>query len=456
MDIRVQNTQRMEQGLLLIPKMLQSIEVLQLGVSDLAGVIEAELVKNETLEIRAPAGTEPPPLERPKRVDEEEYVSPRPVRPDSAGGPGVHEFLASLPAASEPLLEHIREQLAWWDLSHDLRDAVLLLTEHLDNRGFLCCEDEELSEVIGEASLEQALSVLRSLEPKGVGARNAIDALLMQVSPRDPDYLDIQSLLGEHLEALARNKIPEVARRLGRPVADVQALLDRIRHLDPCPASSFHDEAVEHVRPDLQVTDRDGELEILVNDADLPSLGISEDYAAMVRAAETPKEIKQYLRPKMESARDLIHAIDQRQKTLGRVAGAVMEYQKGFLEHGRAAIRPLKMAEIAAMLGLHTSTVSRAVAGKYVQTDRGICSLRSFFDGRRSGVAGNRDPQTGRLGIQERIRELIESEEPGRPLSDDDLVLLLAASEIEVARRTVAKYRNELGIPSSWRRRRHV
>ena len=455
MDIRVQTSQRMEQGLLLIPKMLQSIEVLQLGVADLAGVIEAELSSNETLEVRVPSEETAPPPAQSSKGDEEEWVSPRLARAGSDSSDRKQDFLASLPAGAESLVTYVREQLAWWDLAEEVRDAVLLLVEQLDGRGFLCCEDEELAAIVGEARLDEALLVLRSLDPRGIGARNAIDALLMQVSREDPDYLDIASLLGEHLEALARNKIPDVARRLGRTVAEVQALVERIRELDPHPGSAFSDEVVEHVRPDVHVRLDAGNIEIAVQDASLPSLGINEDYAEMARAVETSSEVKQYLRPKIESARDLIHAIDQRQKTLGRVAGAVMEYQKQFLLRGQSAMRPLKMSEIADVLGMHTSTVSRAVAGKYVQTDRGILPLRSFFDGRRSGVTRRGEADTGRLGIVEKIRELIAGEDPGRPLSDDDLVVLLASNQIDVARRTVAKYRSELGIPSSWRRRRH-
>lgn len=455
MDLNVHVSQRAEQGLLLIPKMLQSIEVLQLGTTDLAGVIEAELASNETLEVRVPARDELPSTPERERIDEDEWTSPRAPRTRDNEGAGVHDMLANVPAASESLLAHVREQLAWCDVSVELRDAVLELTQHLDGRGFLSCGERELVEAVGEPALVPALALLRSLEPRGIGARNAVEALLMQLSPDDPDYDDIRTLLQEHLEALARNKIPEVARRLGRPVAEIHDLLGKVRELDPYPGAAFAPEAVERVRPDVQVLLRDGQLEVTVNDATLPSLGISDDYASMVRGAATPDDVKQYLRPKLESARDLIQAIDQRQKTLGRVAGAVLEYQREFLEHGAGAIRPLKMSEIADLLGMHTSTVSRAVAGKYVQTSRGIVALRSFFDGRRSGSTGTAPAQTGRLGIKEKIRGLIENEEAERPLSDDDLVVLLAAQRIDVARRTVAKYRTELGIPSSWRRRRH-
>jgi RNA polymerase sigma-54 factor len=239
-------------------------------------------------------------------------------------------------------------------------------------------------------------------------------------------------------------------------VPDLQALLERIRQLDPFPGARFADEVARRVKPDLVVHCRDGVIDVLVNDCDLPSLGINEDYAAMARGAKVEGEVKRYLRPKLESARNLIYAVEQRRRTLARVGAAVMEHQRPFLERGKAAIRPLKMADVAELLGLHTSTVSRAVAGKYAQTAHGVFLLRDFFDGGRATSTRSADEARGRLGVQERVRQLIAAEQSSRPLSDDDLVALLAVAGIRVARRTVTKYRRELGIASSWRRRRYA
>jgi RNA polymerase sigma-54 factor len=445
--------QRAETRLLLVPKMLQSIRVLQLGTTDLLRLIEHELAENETLEC-SPA--EPADF----------ALDPRGARDESPDVRGDDrdpklELLAALPAASDRLLDHVREQLLWLDLSPALRQAVLGLAAQLDDRGFLDRAQTELLRQVGAELVDEALEVLRSLEPRGIGARDAIDALLLQLEASDPDFEDIRCLLTSHLDALARHRIPDVARCMSRSVIDIEALLARVRLLDPSPGSRFRDQPAGRIRVDLQVAfDRGGELEVLVNDRDLPSLGINRDYAAMLHSGAVPPEVKSYLRPKLAAAHGLIAAVEQRQRTLARVGAAVVHHQRAFFERGPTAIRPLKMADIADALGMHTSTVSRAVAGKHVQTDRGILTLRSFFDGRRSGKASSPhrpaalEPGAGRGGILERLRELIANERPERPLSDDDLVALLATRDIEVARRTVAKYRRDLGIPSSWRRRR--
>lgn len=445
--IRADSLQRIETGLLLMPKMLQSLEVLQLASVDLLELIGQELEQNETLEAR------PLDPERDARAADRDDWD-RPSASNGSETDGKQALLDNLSAKTNSLLHHVREQLAWSDLEPTLHDDVLALVELLDERGFLIASDEELLEVVDGESFGEALAVLRSLDPVGVGARDPIDALLMQVPADDPDRADIRVLLTEHLEALAMNQLPEIARHMSCTVADVQLWVQMVRELDPHPATRFTGEAAQRLHPDLVVSQREGELEVLVNDTDLPSLGVNEDYAAMASSPLAAPDVVQYLRPKLESARNLISAVEQRRKTLARVGAAILQYQRVFLTVGKAALRPLKMAEIAAMLDLHTSTVSRAVAGKSVQTDRGIYRLRDFFDGARVRGSGGGGEGAARLGIQQRIRELIDGEAPERPYSDHDLVTLLAAAEVRVARRTVTKYRKELGIPSSWKRRR--
>jgi RNA polymerase sigma-54 factor len=297
--------------------------------------------------------------------------------------------------------------------------------------------------------MEPALAVLRSLEPRGLGGRDAIDAMLLQVPPDDPDRSDICALLTEHLADLAANRLPAVARQMRLDVADVLALCARIRALDPRPGARFHGGDLPRIRPDLVVVEAGDRLEVAVEDHALPDLGLNGDYTALLAGPHTPPEVRRYLSGKLSAARDLIHAIEQRRRTLARVGAAVMQHQREFLRWGEAALRPLRMADIAARLGLHTSTVSRAVAGKHVQTCRGIHALRAFFDGAAAGGG------CGRRRVLRQLQELVAAEDPQRPLSDDDLVSLLAALSIPVARRTVAKYRKELGLLPSWRRKSH-
>ncbi len=455
MKLHQQFSQRAEQRLAMMPKMLQSIEVLQLATVELVQLIEAELEQNETLELLQPTD-EPSEIpeedRREERADDLEYEGG--VRGDSEGGDAKRAMLESLPARGEDLAEHLRMQMALGSWSEDLVQQVLVLAELLDERGLLTASDAELREVIGAEPFEEALSVLQSLEPRGLGARSPIDAMLLQISVDDPDYAAIASILTEHLEALAKNKVPEVARAMGLEVGEVCFLLEQIRELDPHPGSQFQTEAAAPIRPELRVIQEHGRIEVQVDDGSLPALGISGDYQDLVGDKATEPETRSYLRKKMQSARDLMAALRHRKATLARVGAAVLEHQRAFLQHGKSAIRPLKMADIAEQLDLHTSTVSRAIAGKYVQTDLGIFPLRDFFDGARARGKQQTAGEEGRLAIKERIKGMVAGEDSRTPLSDDELVKRLGAAGVRVARRTVTKYRKELEIPSSWQRRR--
>ena len=456
MKLQTNLSLRHEQRLLLLPKMLQSIEILQLATQDLLQLIDAEVEQNETLEASAPAverPTDPAVKGRAEREDDPDWRALRtnPAAPEERDH--KLDLLANLAAGAATLVDSVKEQLAWLDLPAGLAQSVLALAERLDARGLLVDADEELAAVVASDALVEAIRVLQCLEPRGIGARDPIGAMLLQVDPEDPDYRDIAALLTVHLEALAKNRIPAVAKALGRSVEEVQALVARIRTLNPHPGAGFARDEAAGIRPDVVARLVDGKLEILVEDQDLPSLGISEHYAALARERGVAREVKQYLRQKLAAARGLISAVEQRRRTLGRVARATLERQRAFLERGRSAIQPLKMSEVAEELGLHVSTVSRAIAGKHVQTDRGVLALREFFDG--GGVACHDAPTTGRAGVKQQIADLIAAEDRAQPLSDDDIVDRLAASGIRVARRTVAKYRKDLDIPTCWLRKSH-
>lgn len=455
MKFQQQFAQRAEQRLALMPKMLQSIEMLQLATVDLLQVIDKELEQNETLELLPPeTADELPAPERTLSADRLDHDAWPGSRVSGERDP-KQAMLESLPARSEDLLEYLSLQLALGDCSQTLCDQVLKLAERLDERGLLPESDAELLESFGGEPYERALEVLQSLDPKGLGARSPIDAMLLQVSRQDPDYKAIERLLTEYLSALARNKMPEVAKAMGLEVSEVCYLVERIGRLDPRPGLRFHEDAALPVRPELLVRQEQGRIEVVVDDQSLPALAINPDYVELFGADATTIETRRYLRKKLQSARDLLAALRHRKATLARVGAAIINHQAEFLERGRAAIRPLKMADIAAQLDLHTSTVSRAIAGKYVQTDLGIFSLREFFDGARGRGKDRAASGSGRLAVKERIKEMVAHENGHNPLSDGELARLLEESGVAVARRTVTKYRKELQIPSSWQRRRH-
>lgn len=454
MELRVQAAQRQEQRLALLPKMLQSIEVLQMTTADLLLRIQAEAEQNEVLEVLS----EPPELELPANngaADEEGDRSMEAQRPRAGSGEEVdrkQQFLNNVADHGASLFDYITEQVGCLDLPDKLAAGVLTLAGRLDDRGLLTLSNQELEEVLSRDLIPGALKVLQSLEPRGIGARTTVDAMLLQLPDQDPDLADIQAMLTEHLEALARNKLPEVAGALGRSIDEIQQLLDRIGRLDPRPAARFRSDDTGVVTPDVVVRLEGDEPVIEVDDMMLPDLGIAGGYELLVASKETPPDVREYLSKKLSSARGLIDAVDQRRRTLARVTGAIMQHQREFLLKGKSGLRPLRMSEVADELGLHPSTVSRAISGKHVQTDRGILPLREFFDGNRRAASTEREG-AGRLAVKEHIQQLVAAENPRAPLSDDDLVQSLAAKKIRVARRTVAKYRRELDIPSSYRRR---
>ncbi|MCB9876097.1 MAG: RNA polymerase factor sigma-54 [Planctomycetes bacterium] len=453
LDLRL--GQRQEQRLALLPQMLQSIEVLQLATADLLALVDRELQQNETLEV-APAA-EPVPDAVPERVSEREDSGWDEWRRASSDGGDDKKlgFLANVAAREDSLRDAVREQLAFREVPPLIGEVVMLLVDRLDARGLLPATDEELAvELDLDAALVgEARVALQQLEPRGLGAKDSIEAMLLQAA-HDPDLAMIEALLRVHLEALGRNKLPDVARALSLSLDELHALLERVRTLDPRPAARFaHDDDLA-VRPDAFAWLQDGSVQVALDDEALPDVQVNQEYAALAGDRRTEREVRDYLRPKLRSARDLIEAIQQRKATLSRVVKAVMREQRAFLERGPAAIRPLRMSEIAEQLELHTSTVSRTIAGKFVQTDRGVFALRDFFDGGRIDAAPIEGQ--GRMAVGQHLRELVDGEDKSAPLSDDDLVQKLGERGVQVARRTVAKYRRELDIPSSYLRRKYT
>jgi RNA polymerase sigma-54 factor len=452
---------RQEQRLALLPQMLQSIEVLQLATADLVQFLEQELQQNETLELRpreveAPEAAPQPSAEREESGWESGWETGWAEWRRGPSGDGDDKklgFLNNVPARGPTLVDFVRSQLAFRGVADLLADVVVRLVEHLDERGCMVWPTAEMAArwELPVALVDEAHALLRTLEPRGIGAFDTIDAMLLQAAG-DPDLPLIERLLREHLEDLGRNKLPDVARSLALSIDELQDVLARVERLNPRPASDFVDGDDPPVRPDAFVWLESGVLQVVLEHGALPELQVNADYAAMASDRGTPREVRQYLRPKLRSAKDLIDAVAQRQATLLRVVEAVMREQLPFLQKGRAAIRPLRMSQVAEQIGVHTSTVSRTIAGKHIQTDRGIFALRDFFDGGRIDAAPSEGQ--GRMAVAEQVAEIVGAEDKSAPLSDDDIVARLAARGVQAARRTVAKYRKELGIPSSYLRRR--
>jgi RNA polymerase sigma-54 factor len=422
------------------PRMLQSVEVLQLPATELESYLLRAVEENEALTlVESPREAAPPAGPRGSAADSDRHAA----------------WLESHAAPDQGLADSLLEQLALVDLDADLRPYVELVIEHLDPGGILVPSDEELLAAAAERGLEPSLALLgcaiatvQRLEPPGVGGRNAVEALLLQLDPHDADYGELCLLLEDFLDDVARNKLPAVARAMGVDLDRLAELIARLRELRLSPGAELAPAASPAIKPEVLVTASGAGFEVRVDQSGLPAVEIDDGVRAVARDRAHPESVRHYLRDKLDRARWLVEAVEQRRRTLLRIAQAVFSHQRGFLDEGPGHLRPLRMNELADRLGIHVSTVSRAAAGKYVETPHGVFPLRHFFQ-----AAGGSEDATARSDVRAVVGEVVAAEDASNPLSDGDIVKALAARGLKVARRTVAKYRGELGIPSSYRRR---
>jgi RNA polymerase sigma-54 factor len=303
---------------------------------------------------------------------------------------------------------------------------------------------------------QEALRLVQRLEPKGVGGRTLEETLVLQLDPEGLTYKDLTVLIENHLDDLAKNRLPKIAKEMNCSVDDVKLLIEELQDLHRTgqilmkPGARLAEEAAMAVHPDVVVTEEDGEFKIDLVNSYFPSLTVRADYVQMVNDKTLPTPVRDHARKRVEGARWLIEAIQQRQATLTKVAQRIFSHQRDFLVSGKTALRPLKMQTVADELGIHVSTVSRAIADKWVQTPQGVHTLKSFFIGGTENASGEVE---SRDNVKERVKEIIEKEDPQAPLSDDDVADKLKAKGLDVARRTVTKYRKQLGIASSRQRK---
>jgi RNA polymerase sigma-54 factor len=430
---------RAEQRQLLQPRLLQSIEVLQVPAQDLEGWLLEAAEGNEALQVDPPLASGPAPSrEATERHD---------------------EMLRNQPDRRRGLAECLLEQVELLELAPEPDRWLRFLVTCVDEHGYLSPNDAELEHLAAKTgmdpdptSLGLAIAALQRLEPRGIGGRDMVESLLLQLDEDDEDYPRLCRLLEEFLEPLSQNRLPAVARGMGLELEELSELLGRLRGLDPRPGAGLSSVEVPFLRPDLVVEEESlGQWSVRVESTLLPAVSIDADIAGLIKDSETPKDVRAWARERTERARWIVDAVRQRGETLLRVARTVFEWQRPFLESGPGNLRPLTMGEVAQVLDLHLSTVSRAVSGKYVQCPFGILPLRHFFQ-----VATGDGEAPARDDLCAIVRSIFEGEDAREPLSDDAVADELERRGHEVARRTVAKYRKQLGIPSSYRRRKYA
>jgi RNA polymerase sigma-54 factor len=439
-------TQRQTQAQILGVRQLMGLEVLGLSTADLASWLREAHESNECLQLEEPPAALPRPPASVRREASDRHA----------------EWLANLADERPDPRASLREQLSWLGLEDERRAWAEFLLDRLDGDGLLTESDESLLEAAAEADLEpneaslgRAVADVQRLEPRGVGGRDATEALLLQLAPADPDYPRLCQLIELFLEDVSRNKLPAVARGLGVELDELARLVERLGSLSPVPLEQVEDEEAVGIRPDVVALPEqrpDGvRLRLEFPRSSIPTVTIDAELASMARDGEQPADLRRYLNGKLGRARAVLDAVEARAATLERVARLVFEHQIDYLLHGAGHLAPLSMTEVAEALELAVSTVSRAVSGKYVQTPWGVEPLRRFFQAEGAGGAGESTD-----GVRERVRAIVAAEDPAAPLSDDAIVDALAREGLRVSRRTVVNHRKALGIASSYRRRRFV
>ncbi|MFK7737627.1 MAG: RNA polymerase factor sigma-54 [Pirellulaceae bacterium] len=474
----------------LAPKMIQSMEILQLPVLALQERVDQELNENPMLEVdeeeavrEASSEEEKEDPNKPQESERELVVEDNQSNTEDferlANMDGEmpqsfddfrtsanrtqeaqdrqHDLMANAVERPESLNDFLLHQLSELELDSEVEFIAERIISTLDarNGGYFKASLRDLIPPErgeeGVEAAEEALAIVQSLEPVGIAARNLSECLLMQLSSEVEHYEELKVLIADHLEDLAENRLPQIEKKTGISIEQIQIAKSELHHLNPKPGAAFLETHVPIVTPDVVLEmGSEGEYVVRLEDDRVPTLRISEYYRKRLADKSITQEEKDFIRRKIESANWLIEAIQQRRSTVRKVAQAIVDYQRKFLTDGPEHIEPLKMQQIADVVGVHVTTISRAVDDKWIQTPRGIFPLKRFFvHGTRSEDGEDVAWET----IRRKLTEIIDEEDKQKPFSDDDLVKQLSKHGLTVARRTITKYRKKLAIPSSRQRK---
>jgi RNA polymerase sigma-54 factor len=489
MKLEMTGQMRLEQQMKLAPHMIQSMEILQLPILALQERIEQELNSNPVLEIEEPAA--PESAETPEdtvaeNTDEKALV----VNPEKPTGEDFQriegldddykdymaesgtfrayspdepdrklEAIKNTAAVPESLHEYLAEQWHLIDAPDPVKKAGAAIIDYIDEKGYLTVRLEQLQSKdrsdFSFDDLKQALELVQKLEPPGVGARDVKECLLIQLRQSGDDISFETKLVSEHMTAFLENRLPEIAKKMNCSVERINQAVARLSKLDISPGLQIGRNTNYPVTADVIVEPSDSPDGFIVRlaDSDIPNLRISNYYLKLAKDAQTAEEAKRFLQDNIRSAQWIIDAIAQRKNTLLKVARTIVKYQKDFFDKGQLYLRPLPMAKVAEDVGVHLATVSRAVAGKYVQCSWGILPLRKFFSGGTEDETGD---ALSWEAVRGKLQQIIDAEDKSKPLSDDMICKKLGELGIKnIARRTVAKYRKLLRIPAARFRKKY-
>ncbi|MBI4324769.1 MAG: RNA polymerase factor sigma-54 [Chloroflexi bacterium] len=493
----LQLSQKMALSQVLAPQLQQSLALLQAPTLELKALVEQELQQNPVLEEVAEMETEqeekavreddsppdpvdaaePPPdttfdpatekasnepvddfqaeFERLAQLDQEwrdHFAQTNiPVR-QSQEEEERRQYMFDSIVAGTSLQENLLEQVRTSDLDDSQYQVAEMIIGNIDERGYLQATVDELafSTNIRAEKILEVLKVVQTFHPPGVGARDLRECLLLQLERTDLQRSLEYRIVDQYMEPLGKRRLPEIARGLNLSVEQVQQAVERISHLEPHPGRDFLPDNHQYVLPEIFVQKVGDEFLITSNNEYIPRLRISNTYKDLMSQAESSTEVREYIRDKIRAGKFLIKSLHQRQQTIMNIAKEIVHRQHEFMEKGVAHLKPLTMVQVAEVVGVHETTVSRAVSGKYMQTPQGVFEMKYFFT---SGIKTASGVGMSNTSVKDMIAEMIKQEDPAKPLSDEEIVKILAQKGIVIARRTIAKYRSELNIlPSHLRK----
>jgi RNA polymerase sigma-54 factor len=462
-------TQNLSLQQVLAPQLQQSLLILQAPLLELRNLVQQEMETNPVLEELANEADEKEEaktsskdedfkaeFDQLAKLDEEwrDYMA----QSSSYSGRSQEQedkrqFFFDSIATQETLQQHLMGQLNQTVLDGNDRKTAELIIGNIDDNGFLQTtpEDMALNTGIPQDDFENMLTLIQSFYPPGVGARDLRECLLIQLKREGKQTSLEYKIISDHMQDLGKRRFPEIARRIGITVEQVQKCANNIAQLDPRPGTIFAQAPQNYVLPDVTVEKVNGTYQVILNGEQIPHLRISNTYKDIMAQDGNGSEVKDYIRDKIRSGKFLIKSIHQRQQTISNIAHQIVSRQREFFDHGSSHLKPMTMVQIADAVGVHETTVSRAISGKYMSTPQGVFEMKYFFTPGYQTASGESMSNTS---VKEAILDLVKGEDGNSPLSDKEIVEILSKRGIPIARRTVAKYRTELNIlPSNMRRK---
>jgi RNA polymerase sigma-54 factor len=454
---------RLSQRLILTPSLQQAIKLLPLTTLELAEVLEQEVMENPLLEEIPQEQLNPEEVAQEEAKEEredplkeidvekffEDYLDDGDHRRTRSSEvpelPPIENTLTAQPDLYDHLLWQLHMSVSD-ELTLEIGDAII---QNVDEDGLLRASVDEIANLgpYPMEEVEKALKIIQGLDPAGVAARDLNECLRLQLKNLGLENSPTDVMVRDYMKQLQSHQYPEIGRQMGLTPDEVSHHLEIIKRLDPKPGLKYSPDKSTYIIPDVFVVKEGDDYKIILNDDGLPKLRISPTYRRMLDGKESgSEETRNYVKEKLRSALWLLKSVDQRQRTIYKVAESIIRHQRGFLDSGIAHLRPLVLRDVATDIGMHESTVSRVVANKYMHTPRGVYELRFFF---HSGITSNMGEAISSVTIKDKIRKMIEAEDASRPLSDSRIAELLGSDGLPLARRTVAKYREELRIPPS-------